>query len=353
MCALHKIPRRPAVPRPICRPAPAAGRNVYPAAALWRTGPHVCGAQCAPLQGARGFGAERAKCRDRSGEHCSPWPFDGRGAHRSGRNVCPAAALRRTGPHFCGAQCAPLQDRGSWRRAGAAAGPYSCHTSGLRMDTTVPDCRGLSVVSTSFAAHGSAFLWRTMCAATGGTGVGAGRTKCRDRSGEHCSPWPFVRRGAYRPGRNVCPRRGFAANGSACLWRTLCAATGGTGVGAGRTKCRDRSGEHCSPWPFVRRGAYRPGRDVPPAAVSRRTGPHFVAHAVRRYRGYGVGAGPRPCGERVRDFVAHAVRRYRGLRVSALGSAVSRRTGLHFVAHAVRRYRWHGFRRRAYKMPRP
>ena len=202
---MHKIPRRPAVPRPICRPAPAAGRNVYPAAALWRTGPHVCGAQCAPLQGARGFGAERAKCRDRSGEHCSPWPFDGRGAHRSGRNVCPAAALRRTGPHFCGAQCAPLQDRGSWRRAGAAAGPYSCHTSGLRMDTTVPDCRGLSVVSTSFAAHGSAFLWRTMCAATGGTGVGAGRTKCRDRSGEHCSPWPFVRRGAYRPGRNVCP----------------------------------------------------------------------------------------------------------------------------------------------------
>ena len=126
-----------------------------------------------------------------------------------------------------------------------------------------------------------------------------------------------------RPGR--VPRRGFMANGSAILWRTLCAATGGTGfgagprfhsarvrdfvahtvrryggygVGAGRTKCRDRSGEHCSPWPFVRRGAYRPGRDVPP---------------------------PRFRGERVRDFVAHAVRRYR---VAVRGAGRAPRRGL-------------------------
>ena len=147
-----------------------------------------------------------------------------------------------------------------------------------------------------FAADGAAILWRTMCAATGGTGFGVGRTKCRDRSGEHCSPWPF-------DGREV---RGLAANGSAILWRTLCAATGdcgfrrwgpryhgeqvcilwrtlcaatgGTGFGAGRTKCRDRSGEHCSPWPFDGRGAHRSGRNVCPAAALWRTGPHFVTN---------------------------------------------------------------------------
>ena len=110
------------------------------------------------------------------------------------------------------------------------------------------------------------------------------------------------------------------------LWRTLCAATGGTGVGAGRTKCRDRSGEHCSPWPFDGRGAYRPGRNVCPAAALWRTGPHFVAHAVRRYRGHGFRCrGPRFRGARVRIFVAHNVRRYR---VAVRGAGRAPRRGL-------------------------
>ena len=180
-----------------------------------------------------------------------------------------------------------------------------------------------------FVANGAAFLWRTLCAATGARVLAQVRGFA---SGEHCSPWPFVRRGAYRPGRDVPPPRfrgervrilwrtlcaatggtglaqvrGLAANGSAILWRTLCAATGdcgfrrwgpryhgeqvcilwrtlcaatgGTGFGAGRTKCRDRSGEHCSPWPFDGRGAHRSGRNVCPAAALWRTGPHFVTN---------------------------------------------------------------------------
>ena len=52
-----------------------------------------------------------------------------------------------------------------------------------------------------FAANGAAFLWRTLCAATGGTGFGAG---------------PRFRGGRVR-----------------ILWRTLCAATGGTGLAQG------------------------------------------------------------------------------------------------------------------------
>ena len=117
------------------------------------------------------------------------------------------------------------------------------------------------------AANGSAILWRTLCAATGDCG--------------------FRRWGPRYHGEQVC-----------ILWRTLCAATGGTGFGAGRTKCRDRSGEHCSPWPFVRRGAYRPGRDVCPAAVLRRTGPHFCGEHCAPLQGARGLA-------QVRGFTAH------------------------------------------------
>ena len=178
---------------------------------------------------------------------------------RPGR--APAAVSRRTGPRFCGARCAPLQGV-----RGLAQGVQNAETVAANI---VRHGRSSSEGRTGpagtcprrgFVANGSAFLWRTLCAAQGGTGFGAGRTKRRDRSGEHCSPWPFVRRGAYRPGRDVCPAavsrrtgphflwrtmcaatgarvlaqvRGFAAHRPAFLWRTMCAATGGTGFGAG------------------------------------------------------------------------------------------------------------------------
>ena len=172
-----------------------------------------------------------------------------------------------------------------------------------------------------FVANGSAFcdkqvciLWRTLCAATGGTGFGVGRTKCRDRSGEHCSPWPFdgrvPRRGFVANGaaflwRTLCAAtgarvlaqvRGFAADGAAILWRTMCAATGGTGFGVGRTKCRDRSGEHCSPWPFDGRA----GTCAPPRLCGERV--RILWRTMCAATG-GCGfrrRGPRCRGERVR-----------------------------------------------------
>ena len=177
LCALHKIPRRPAVPRPICRPAPAGGRN-----------------------------------------------------------VCSAAVSRRWGPRYHGEQVCIL-----WRTMCAATGAQVSAQSVQNAET----------VAANIVRHGRS--------------MGEGRTGPAGT----CAP------------PRLCGER------VRVLWRTLCAATGGTGVGAGRTKCRDRSGEHCSPWPFDGRGAYRSGRNVCPAAALRRTGPHFVAHAVRRYRWHG------------------------------------------------------------------
>ena len=229
-----------------------------------------------------------------------------------------------------------------------------------------------------FAAHGAAFLWRTLCAATGGTGFGAGprfhgarggilwRTLCAATGGtglaQGAQNAETVAANIVRHGRSsgegrtgpagtcapprFCGARGriFVANTvrryrGHGVWRRSAVSrrTGrhfvahavrryrGYGVGAGRTKCRDRSGEHCSPWPFVRRGAYRPGRDVCPAAVSRRTGPHFCgAHCapLRGVRGWRRSAvlrrtGPHFCGAQcaplqgvrglaqVRGFTAH------------------------------------------------
>ena len=113
----------------------------YRVAGSRRTGPHVCGAQCAPLQGRGSWRTGPRVC----GARCAPlqgWgliPKGGCRGKRAARCLQPAETVaanivrhggslreKRTGPagthppRFCGAQCAPLQSRGSWRRAGPA-----------------------------------------------------------------------------------------------------------------------------------------------------------------------------------------------------------------------------------------
>ncbi len=131
-----------------------------------------------------------------------------------------------------------------------------------------------------FAANGAAFLWRTLCAATGGTGFGAG------------------------------PRFHGARGG--ILWRTLCAATGGTGLAQGVQNAETVAANIVRHGRSSGEGRTGPAGTCAPPRFHGERARIFVAHNVRRYGGYGVGAGPRPCGGRVRIFVAHAVRRYRG-----------------------------------------
>ena len=122
-----------------------------------RTGRHFVAHAVRRYRG-YGVGAGRTKCRDRSGEHCSPWPFVRRGAYRPGRDVCPAAALWRTGPRFCGAQCAPLQGHGFWRRSAVLrrTGPHFCGAQCAPLQGV----RGLAQAR-GFAANRAAGLRRT------------------------------------------------------------------------------------------------------------------------------------------------------------------------------------------------
>ena len=120
-----------------------------PAAALWRTGPHFCGAHCAPLQGAQvsaqgvqnaetvaanivRHGRSSGEGRTGPAGTCAPPRFRGERVRIfCGAQCAPlqghgfwrrSAVLRRTGPHFCGAQCAPLQGvRGLAQARGFAA----------------------------------------------------------------------------------------------------------------------------------------------------------------------------------------------------------------------------------------
>ena len=103
----------------------------YRVAGSRRTGPRVCGARCAPLQG---WGLiPKGGCWGKRAARClQPAETVAANIVRHGGSL----REKRTGPagthppRVCGAQCAPLQGRG-------------------------------------FAVHGSAGLWRTLCAATG------------------------------------------------------------------------------------------------------------------------------------------------------------------------------------------
>ena len=156
-----------------------------------------------------------------------------------------------------------------------------------------------------FVANGSAILWRTLCAATGGTGFGAGSR--------------------------------FRGERGRILWRTLCAATGGTGLAQGAQNAETVAANIVRHGRSSGEGRTGPAGTCAPPRFCGARARIFVAHNVRRYRGYRVGAGPRPCGERVRIFVAHTVRRYRGTGFGAGPRPCGGRVRI-FVAHAVRRY---------------
>ena len=128
-------------------------------AALWRTGLHFVAHNVRRYRG-HGFGAGRTKCRDRSGEHCSPWPFVRRGAYRPGRDVPPPRFCGERGrgfvanrSAFCGARCAPLRGVRGWRRPAALrrTGPRFCGAQCAPLQGV----RGLAQAR-GFAAHGAA-----------------------------------------------------------------------------------------------------------------------------------------------------------------------------------------------------
>ena len=202
--------------------------------------------------------------------------------------------------------------------------------------------RGLAQAR-GFAANGSAILWRTLCAATGGTGLAQDVQNAETVAANIVRHGRSSGEGRTGPAEMCAPPR-FRGERVRILWRTLCAATGGTGLAQGVQNAETVAAN------IVRHGRSSGEGRTGPAGTCAPPRFHgarvriFVANTVRRYGGDGVGAGPRFCGELVRVFVAHTVRRYGGYGVWRR-SAVSRRTGRHFVAHAVRRYRAAGLRR--------